>query len=318
MSARELGLGLATAAAAWIATGLLAAVALALGWTDRRAGELARRKPRRAPVPLVGGFAVALALALGQPWSAREDLPWLALVAALALGALDDRLPGGLPAAKKLAGQLAVAALLALELGADARALATSLAAVVAMNAVNTWDNADGAAGGLVVAALAPARAAWAMAGFLPHNLTFVQRAGVAAGERAGVTAGERAGERVPRAYLGDAGSHLAGVLCALEPRAWPVLAVPLADLARLVRLRLRAGRAPWQGDREHLAHRLLARGHGPRATAAILFGLALAPRLVARALEPWAAGAWVAAVAGVAGVWALVASTRGPRPAAS
>ena len=300
-SARDAWLAVAAAALAWIATAALATGALSAGWIDRRDGDLARRKPRRAPVPLVGGFALALALALTEPWSGEAPLPWLALVGALALGALDDRAPGGLSAAAKLAGQVAVALVLAAELRAGPRPIATALVALVAMNAVNTWDNADGAAPGLVLAALLPSRAAWAMLGFLPHNLTLV----------------ERAGERVPRAYLGDAGSHLAGVLCALEPRAWPVLAVPLADLLRLARARLRAGRAPWQGDRAHLAHRLQASGRGPRATAAILLGLALMPRLVARALEPAPAGPWVAAAAGAAGVLALVALTRERRPTA-
>jgi UDP-GlcNAc:undecaprenyl-phosphate/decaprenyl-phosphate GlcNAc-1-phosphate transferase len=52
------------------------------------------------------------------------------------------------------------------------------------------------------------------------------------------------------RAFLGDAGSHLVGVL-----------AVPLADMAWVVVLRWRLGRPFYVGDTNHLSHRLVRRG---------------------------------------------------------
>jgi hypothetical protein len=80
----------------------------------------------------------------------------------------------------------------------------------------------------------------------------------------------------VPRAYLGDAGSHVIGILWAADPRAWPLLVLPLLDLARLAFLRRSLGQPPWRGDRRHLAHRLAARGLGPVAVVLALLGIAL------------------------------------------
>ena len=80
------------------------------------------------------------------------------------------------------------------------------------------------------------------------------------------------------RAFLGDAGSHLVGYLLAVlailphfytvrHPRRWAVLfpllilAVPLADLVWVVLLRWRIGQPFYQGDTNHLSHRLVRRG---------------------------------------------------------
>jgi UDP-GlcNAc:undecaprenyl-phosphate GlcNAc-1-phosphate transferase len=131
------------------------------------------------------------------------------------------------------------------------------LGAVLAQNALNTFDNADGAATSLAALGLclpAPLFAAPLLA-FLPFNL-------------------RRRGS--PSAYLGDAGSHLVGMLVLLTPAAWPVLALPLLDLSRLSVVRLRRGQMPWVGDRRHLAHRLAALGLGPLAVVRVLLGLAL------------------------------------------
>jgi UDP-GlcNAc:undecaprenyl-phosphate/decaprenyl-phosphate GlcNAc-1-phosphate transferase len=80
------------------------------------------------------------------------------------------------------------------------------------------------------------------------------------------------------RAFLGDAGSHLVGYLLAVlailphfytvrHPRHWAVLipllvlALPLADLVWVVLLRWRIGQPFYQGDTNHLSHRLVRRG---------------------------------------------------------
>jgi UDP-GlcNAc:undecaprenyl-phosphate GlcNAc-1-phosphate transferase len=79
-------------------------------------------------------------------------------------------------------------------------------------------------------------------------------------------------------AFLGDAGSHLVGYLLAVmailphfstaqNPRPWAVLmpllilAVPLGDLAWVVILRWRLGQPFYQGDNNHLSHRLVKNG---------------------------------------------------------
>jgi UDP-GlcNAc:undecaprenyl-phosphate GlcNAc-1-phosphate transferase len=80
------------------------------------------------------------------------------------------------------------------------------------------------------------------------------------------------------RAFLGDAGSHLIGYLLAVlailphfysvrHPRQWAVLipllvlAIPLADMVWVVFLRWRIGQPFYQGDTNHLSHRLVRRG---------------------------------------------------------
>ena len=42
------------------------------------------------------------------------------------------------------------------------------------------------------------------------------------------------------------------------------VMAVPLYDTTSVVLIRLREGRSPFQGDRRHFSHRLVARGLTP------------------------------------------------------
>ncbi len=241
-------------------TPLAIRLALAAGWIDRWEGN-PERKPRRAAIPLVGGFSLAAGLAAGG-----EEWPWGALLLALLLGSIDDRLPRGLPVGWKLAGQALVALLLALlhpsgSLPGAFGPAETFLLALVAMNAVNTWDNADGAAAGLAWAAGqwgGSAGLAGAALGFLPWNLA--------------------PSKGVPRAYLGDGGSHLIGVAIAARPQMAWVLLLPLLDLLRLSILRFLAGDPPWRGDRRHLAHRLQAAGMPPWALALLLALLAGAP----------------------------------------
>ena len=81
-------------------------------------------------------------------------------------------------------------------------------------------------------------------------------------------------------AYLGDSGSHLLGCLVLLHPGAWPLMALPMFDLVRVVCVRIAEGRAPWKGDRIHLAHRLQARGFSPLVVALLLWALAALPLL--------------------------------------
>jgi UDP-N-acetylmuramyl pentapeptide phosphotransferase/UDP-N-acetylglucosamine-1-phosphate transferase len=164
-----------------------------------------------------------------------------------------------------------------------------------AANAWNTFDNADGVATGLGAIGLASGGAAGAGAalGFLPWNLARPRSApGAAAPPRppsVGSTGAECAGRtpipappegrrQAPVAYLGDSGSHLLGMLLLLTPGAWPVFLLPAADLARLSVVRLRRGRAPWQGDRRHLAHRLEKAGLGRLGVLAVLLGLGAIP----------------------------------------
>jgi len=269
--------GLALGAAAGT-TLLLAFVALRTGWVDRLDPQVADRKPRTEPVPLVGGTALLVGLACWDVASGDRALPWGALLVAWAVGSLDDVVRGGLRPARKLLGQCLAGIVLAAwwpDGGAGARA-AVVVAAIVAQNAMNTFDNADGAATSVALLGLAPYPGVRAvLLGFLPFNLV------------------RRPGSAVPFAYLGDAGSHVLGVLLVCHAGAPLALLLPLLDLARLVGLRLARGQKPWVGDRSHLAHRLAARGLPPLRVVLVLVAIACPP-LIARV---WSAGSspWVA-----------------------
>jgi UDP-GlcNAc:undecaprenyl-phosphate GlcNAc-1-phosphate transferase len=149
----------------------------------------------------------------------------------------------------------------------------TVLWIVALTNAFNMLDNMDGLAAsvGLIAAMLfcgaqvavedlfAPAVllvVVGALAGFLVHN------------------------HSPARLFMGDAGSNFLGFLlgamtvvgtftregysrCSvLAPLL--VMAVPLYDMTSVVLIRLREGRSPFQGDRRHFSHRLVARGLTP------------------------------------------------------
>jgi len=323
MNAPALSLPLVAGLAALAAGLALARWAPAVGWSDGP-GPPGGRKRQAAAVPAVGGAAILVGLAVGwllfdaggrlpaaltpgrglgrlvAPWlgSGATLFPLGACAVAFLVGLVDDLLPGGLRPRGKLLGQGLAGAVLGAPLLVSASVptsaavtvlLACIAGAVAAANLVNTFDNADGAAGSLGLLGLAPANALLAapVAAFLALNLS--RRAA-------------RRGPRTPRCYLGDAGSHLLGMLILMTPAAWPVLLVPALDLARLCRLRLRSGRAPWDADRRHLAHRLEARGV-PRLGVPLLLAALAAPGL---------AGAWVGGAWALAGVAATAASFAG------
>ena len=96
------------------------------------------------------------------------------------------------------------------------------------------------------------------------------------------------------RAFLGDAGSHLLGYLLAVlailphfyttrHPRRWAVLipllvlAVPLLDLVWVVVLRWRLGRPFYEGDTNHLSHRLVRLGLSPTRAVLVIWSVAAA-----------------------------------------
>jgi UDP-GlcNAc:undecaprenyl-phosphate GlcNAc-1-phosphate transferase len=180
-------------------------------------------------------------------------------------------------------------------LSPDLAALVTVLTVVVLANALNLIDGLDGLAAGIVIIA--------GTALFLYSDRLL--KAGLLEGSNSGpliaaITAGVCVGFlphnfNPARIFMGDAGAMLLGLLLAtttitvggrtadqfsgqtyffFAPLVIPVLilGVPLIDTAfsfvrRLVR------RQPWsQGDREHLHHRLMRLGHGPRRTVVILW----------------------------------------------
>lgn len=281
--------GIAFTAASAVTT-LLVALAPRVGLVDD-ASDAPDRKHHRQAIPLVGGIALALAIAAvvilrgedvlggevasGIAFSSRAVL-W-ALACACATGLADDLAPRGLPVLPKLAGQIIAGCLLARGLecdGVHATHVQQSMcvfAAVLAQNAANTFDNADGVLTGVASIGLACA-AAVGNAPFVGATLAFLPW-----------SLPHRA--QPARAWLGDSGSHLLGILLLVTPVAWVALLVPVFDLARVAILRARARVPIWRGDRRHLAHGLQDRGFGPWRIV-LVFVLAALPALVWAAIQ--------------------------------
>jgi len=303
------------------ATGLFAWIAPRLGWTDAPRAADAERKRQLRPVPAVGGAAILVGLvaARATPWKPAGDELWArwlpapgwclaALALVFAAGTWDDRAGLG-PGRKAGAQALALAPLVLgawLEHGASG-ALALLGVAFAALNLLNTFDNADGALGGLCALGFAGTSplASAACLGFLPLNLD--------AGR-----ARNRASS-APSAYLGDAGAFVLAFLVVVTPRSAGILVLPALDLARLALVRWRAGSRPWIGDRRHLAHRLEARGLPRPLVAATLCALAWpACALVARGLAAGDARLGLLGILASAVLYALVlrVAPGGPTPA--
>jgi UDP-N-acetylmuramyl pentapeptide phosphotransferase/UDP-N-acetylglucosamine-1-phosphate transferase len=180
------------------------------------------------------------------------------------------------------------------------------LIALAALNLLNTFDNADGAAAGLAVLGFllpGPGVAA-ATLGFLPFNLDSFRARNRPSG--------------APTAYLGDAGAFVLAFCVVCEPRSVGLLVLPALDLARLSLRRWRAGSRPWIGDRAHLAHRLAERGLARPSVAFVLILIAAPSALLipqASASGDWArAGLGVLATASLFGVALALTARRGAR----
>ncbi len=302
----------------------------------RRAGALDHpllsRKSHATAVPRIGGVAIAVAFAGGVAAASASGSPiagprLLAIVGVGLLVAgigLADDLRGLSPKAK-LAAQLG-AALLAWAAGLRIESVANPFGAPVAlgalgrpftvlflvgaMNAMNLIDGMDGLAGGVAViaaaAALAVARARGdlllvvvaaavigAGLGFLRHNLA---PASIFMGDSGSLFLGfVLAAGSIPDPAAASRGVDLVAPLVALG--------IPVLDTALAIARRLARGAPVFVGDREHLHHRLLARGLSPRRALDVLLGAALVHGVFAVAL----AGATGLRAAGLLAVLALL-----------
>jgi UDP-GlcNAc:undecaprenyl-phosphate GlcNAc-1-phosphate transferase len=180
------------------------------------------------------------------------------------------------------------------------------LAASVGMIAAGLFCVAQVAAGGLFAPAVLLILIG-ALGGFLLHNHT------------------------PARLYMGDAGSNFLGFLLGamtvvgtyhvsgqdspfgvLVPLL--VMAVPLYDTTSVVLIRLREGRSPFQGDRRHFSHRLVARGLTPPQAVWTIDLVTLAcglGALLLHRLDAWGAGLIVSQTACLLGVVAILELAR-------
>jgi len=278
---------------------------------SRRLGALDRPGPRRihrAPVPTLGGLALAVAM-LGAAWAARvlpghahllDPRPLLGITLAaiplLALGIVDD-LRGVRPpiklAVQAAAGLVLVAwgfgvPLLTNPLGGELRtgwldAPLTVLWVVAVINAINLIDGLDGLASGVVLIA---AMTLW-WVGRTHADFYVMFLAAPLAGAALGFL---RFNFPPARVFMGDTGSHFLGLVLAalslLENRKgtatvtllFPLVAlsVPIADSVIAFARRALQGRPVFRADSEHIHHRLLRLGLSPRAALFVLWYLSL------------------------------------------
>lgn len=179
------------------------------------------------------------------------------------------------------------------------------------VNSFNMLDNMDGLSGGVAAIAAAMLAAVLLLA---PDPETQQPQLFVAGFLIAlvGSVVGFLLHNRPPaRLFMGDAGSYLLGYCLAaasilatftgghlpkhaiLAPLC--VLAVPLYDTCTVIWIRLRAGRSPFEGDKNHLSHRLVQLGMSKAQAVLTIYLLTATCGLGALLLhEVDSRGAWI------------------------
>jgi UDP-GlcNAc:undecaprenyl-phosphate GlcNAc-1-phosphate transferase len=321
--------------AAFALTGLLTwpvrALAIRLGAMD--APDLAR-KSQAEPVPYLGGVAIALGVSLvtfTALFFSEKDLVFIergltAIVPALFLGAIglfDDL--RSLPAWPRLVIQSVVGTVIAIILVQTGtlgiafnndviNTVVTILWIVGICNAINFFDNIDGAASGTVAAAaFGVFFIAFDRGQELLSALTIVT---------AGATLGFVLWNKSPaKIYMGDAGALFLGVIISVatirvnpgvEPQwkslAIPIilLAVPLLDTCVAVFSRIARGISPLTGGMDHLSHRLVRGGLSRPIAVISLWSASGVCTLLALAVYKYPDQWGTQIIAGFGFMWAL------------
>ena len=266
-----------------VTTPVLRRLALAIDLVDHPGA----RKVHAAPIPYLGGVGLIVSVLVGLLFTAdlAPSVGVIALGAALlgTVGLLDD--DHTVPPRYRLLAQLAAAGAAAAvglrvhATGVVALDVVLTLVWIVGVtNAMNLLDNMDGLAAGVSAVA--------AGAVFVLATLDGQHVAAHLAGAMAGACLAFLAYNRRPASiFMGDAGSLFLGfvlavltvdVNVAVEPPASfvvPVLllAIPVLDTTTVTLGRLRHGRAVSSGGKDHLSHRLVARGLSPGMAVVVL-----------------------------------------------
>ena len=273
---------------------LLAHWAPAIGLTDAPGP----RKVHSAPVPRVGGIAMAVGLFIAILLTVHLSAPvrglLLGLLVLVCFGLWDDRVTLGYGA--KFAGQLIAVGICMtvggihvgpLTFGALDAAPPYISAAVTFVflmgitNAVNLADGLDGLAGGMVLLCLC----AIAIFATASGNSAVTAFALIESGAVLGFL---RFNTHPARVFMGDSGSQMLGLsvgalallatqgeTCSLSA-ALPLLllGLPIMDTLTVMLTRIRQGRSPFSADRNHMHHRLLALGFAHREAVLLLYVL--------------------------------------------
>lgn len=171
--------------------------------------------------------------------------------------------------------------------------LSMAITAVFVLGVINAWNFIDGS-NGLAAGLTLVSTMAFGTYFLLNGNMELVVLTCLLSGTMLGFATfnfGNKA-----RAFMGDNGSTFTGLLLAFmvitfiqEGKHLPVsnatlvqlcmapLFVPVADMTRVVLVRLSKGRSPFKGDRSHIHHLMKARGFSPLSIALILMAFQLA-----------------------------------------
>jgi UDP-GlcNAc:undecaprenyl-phosphate GlcNAc-1-phosphate transferase len=329
-----LGAFAASLALAWLLTPLMLRLAIRLQVLDHP-GE---RKAQTSPTPYLGGVAIVLAFSatvLGAAAALRPSAGLGALAAVLTaavllalVGLVDDL--RGLGPAIRLALEVAAGVLVwrtgpgLLAGGPEGLDLLLTVIWVVGIaNAINLLDNMDGLSAGVtaiasasffalaavngqyLVAALAAALTGCAL-GFLRHNF------------------------HPATIYMGDAGSLFLGFMLAFlatrirpdtDHSLWPllvpvlVMGVAIFDTSLVTVARLRHGRSPLQGGRDHVSHRLVWIGLPVPVAVGLIYATGIALGWIALVVERADAtvAAMLAGFAAVTGVFLFILLSKIP-----
>jgi UDP-GlcNAc:undecaprenyl-phosphate GlcNAc-1-phosphate transferase len=277
-----------------------------------RAGIVARpggRRQHHGDIPLLGGWAPLVIVMAAIVVLAPDDRSWHGVVVGLAvvaiLGGIDDWRE--LSPAVKLLGQIIVAAIVVssgsavhhfsypllgvIHLGGLGGATVSGAVIVLLMNACNLLDGSDGLASSVgVIAAITLGGIAWSLQRFVVADI-----AAAVVGAWLGFLP-----KNFPPAqiFLGESGASGLGLILAviaiqgqLKTSASlallaPILALglPLVDSLLVVFARLRYHQPIWRGDRQHLYHRLVARGYSSRQVLKEMLGPVILGALTALA----------------------------------
>ncbi|MEL6408494.1 MAG: MraY family glycosyltransferase [Chloroflexota bacterium] len=253
------------------------------------------RKTHKDNKPMMGGLAIFVALALSiflfsPPQHIQELLAIISGAGILVVvGMFDDRY--NLSWRLRFGMQFLAAGIIVLYgiqirlLGIALLDIPITLLWIVALtNATNFLDNMDGLTAGLSAIA-----AGWFLAiAFLQGQILVSMLAAAILGSAVGFLAYNFAPSNT---FMGDMGALPLGFLLATlaiklnfatQPLGvtWMipllVIALPIFDINLVVWTRLKEGRSPTEGGRDHTSHRLMALGFNARQTLLILYGACL------------------------------------------
>ncbi|MCS6292072.1 MAG: undecaprenyl/decaprenyl-phosphate alpha-N-acetylglucosaminyl 1-phosphate transferase [Nitrospira sp.] len=269
------------------------------------------RRMHAEPIAKVGGIAFAAGtIAAVLLWAPQDRMILASLlggVVILLFGMWDDRV--GLDHRMKFAGQILAAAIVVAYAGvrvtampfADDQALPLWAAATITMivivgmtNAVNLADGLDGLAGGLSLISFAGIAYLAYQANDQMLMLLMVSVLG-------GLLGFLRFNTYPARVFMGDAGSQFLGhylavaAILLIDPARAPyspllvlfLWGIPLLDTVGVMGQRIRQGRSPFVGDRNHLHHKLLATGLSHRQAVTVIY-LAQGLSVLCAALLRW------------------------------